>query len=410
MSTPNGTWPQAIPDPVATGLDDRPLRVLVADYDGLARAMMRAALNDADRIAIVLSAADGRETVQLARYYRPTVLVTELDIPPTGATDLITQVLAVSPTTRILTISAGDPRAALKTLRAGAVGHIAKETDPEQLAQIVQRVADGEPIIPTQLLTALLQLIREIPDGGWRPLHSRLTTREWEIIELLEKGASTHQIADQLVLSPTTIYSHIKSVLRKLDVHNRHDAIIAAKQLRTHETKQATASQTLTATASRHDPTATRRFTYAVNAFELPTTTPQEPNPQNYQTRNIVDQACSASADGGVDGEKKPRRASGRFPSLGMNLHADFGSRWSEPITYPSWLASGPSSRSVKERQLRRQGWPSKTGPAPGGDVRGRIQAGWPTDWSRRLYLSCGRPPLVSSPVRRGPDPPGAEA
>ena len=261
MSTPNGTWPQAIPDPVATGLDDRPLRVLVADYDGLARAMMRAALNDADRIAIVLSAADGRETVQLARYYRPTVLVTELDIPPTGATDLITQVLAVSPTTRILTISAGDPRAALKTLRAGAVGHIAKETDPEQLAQIVQRVADGEPIIPTQLLTALLQLIREIPDGGWRPLHSRLTTREWEIIELLEKGASTHQIADQLVLSPTTIYSHIKSVLRKLDVHNRHDAIIAAKELRTHETKQATASQTLAATASRHDPTASRRFT-----------------------------------------------------------------------------------------------------------------------------------------------------
>ena len=148
MSHPNGISPQAISDPVTAGLDDRPLRVLVADYDGLARAMMRAALNDADRIAIVLSAADGRETVQLARYYRPTVLVTELDIPPAGATDLITQVLAVSPTTRVLTISAGDPRAALATLRAGAVGHIAKETDPEQLAQIVERVADGEPIIP----------------------------------------------------------------------------------------------------------------------------------------------------------------------------------------------------------------------------------------------------------------------
>ena len=153
MSAPNGTWPQeAIADPVTAGLDDRPLRVLVADYDGLARAMMRAALNDCDRIAIVLSAADGRETVQLARYYRPTVLVTELDIPPAGATDLITQVLAVSPMTRVLTISAGDPRAALQTLRAGAVGHIAKETDPEQLARIVEQVADGEPIIPSPLL------------------------------------------------------------------------------------------------------------------------------------------------------------------------------------------------------------------------------------------------------------------
>ena len=260
MTRPNGTWPQAIPDPV-TALDDRPLRVLVADYDGLARAMMRAALNDADRIAIVLSAADGRETVQLARYYRPTVLICELDIPPAGATDLITQVLAVSPTTRILTISAGDPRAALAALRAGAVGHIAKETDPEHLARIVEQAADGEPIIPNQLLKPLLDLIREIPDGGWRPLHSRLTTREWEIIELLEKGASTHQIADQLVLSTTTIYSHVKSILRKLDVHNRNDAITAAKQLRKHETSQTTHPQTHTTTAPRHDPNTPRRFT-----------------------------------------------------------------------------------------------------------------------------------------------------
>ena len=262
MSAPNGTWPQeAIADPVTAGLDDRPLRVLVADYDGLARAMMRAALNDADRIAIVLSAADARETVQLARYYRPTVLLTELDIPPAGATDLITKVLAISPTTKVLTISAGDPRAALPTLRAGAVGHIAKETNPEALARIVERAADGEPIIPNQLLGPLLELIREIPDGGWRPLHSRLTTREWEIIELLEQGANTHQIADQLVLSATTIYSHIKSVLRKLGVHNRHDAILAAKELRKHETSQATDRQTPTTTPPTHAPTISKRYT-----------------------------------------------------------------------------------------------------------------------------------------------------
>jgi DNA-binding NarL/FixJ family response regulator len=261
MSIPNGVWQEAPPDPVTAGLDDRPLRVLVADYDGLARAMMRAALNDADRIAIVLSAADGRETVQLARYYRPTVLLTELDIPPAGATDLITKVLAVSPTTRVLTISAGDPRAALPTLRAGAVGHIAKETSPERLARIVERAADGEPIIPGQLLGPLLELIREMPDGGWRPLHSRLTTREWEIIELLEQGANTHQIADQLVLSATTIYSHVKSVLRKLGVHNRHDAIIAANQLRKHETHHPTNPHTPTTTPPPHPPHIPTRIT-----------------------------------------------------------------------------------------------------------------------------------------------------
>jgi len=124
----------------------------------------------------------------------------------------------------------------------------------ERLARIVERAADGEPIIPGQLLGPLLELIREMPDGGWRPLHSRLTTREWEIIELLEQGANTHQIADQLVLSATTIYSHVKSVLRKLGVHNRHDAIIAANQLRKHETHHPTHPHTPTRCATTTRP------------------------------------------------------------------------------------------------------------------------------------------------------------
>ena len=81
----------------------------------------------------------------------------------------------------------------------------------------------------------VLELLREIPDAGWRPLHSRLTTREWEIVELLAQRASTHEIAEQLVLSPSTVYSHVKSVLRKLSVHSRHDAILAAERLRKEE-------------------------------------------------------------------------------------------------------------------------------------------------------------------------------
>jgi DNA-binding NarL/FixJ family response regulator len=81
----------------------------------------------------------------------------------------------------------------------------------------------------------MLELLREVPSAGWRPLHSRLTTREWEILDLLAQGASTQTIADQLVLSPTTIYSHVKSVMRKLGVHTRRDAVNAARRLRRDE-------------------------------------------------------------------------------------------------------------------------------------------------------------------------------
>ena len=187
MSRPNGTWPQAITEPVTAQLDDRPLRVLVADYDGLARAMMRAALNDADRIAIVLSAADGRETVQLARYYRPTVLVCELDLPPTGATDLITKVLAVSPTTRILTISAGDPRAALATLRAGAdrthrQRNRPRTTRPDRRTSRRQRPDHPPPTTHTTTPTPQRNTRRRLATPPQPPHHPRMgnhrTTRK----------------------------------------------------------------------------------------------------------------------------------------------------------------------------------------------------------------------------------------
>jgi len=81
----------------------------------------------------------------------------------------------------------------------------------------------------------LLELLREVPDGGWRPLRSALTTREWQIVELLGEGAATECIAERLVLSPTTVYSHVNSVLRKLGVHSRCDAVAAAERLRREE-------------------------------------------------------------------------------------------------------------------------------------------------------------------------------
>jgi ATP/maltotriose-dependent transcriptional regulator MalT len=76
---------------------------------------------------------------------------------------------------------------------------------------------------------------RDMPAGAWRPLQSTLTTREWQIIELLGDGASTEQITERLVLSPSTVYCHIYRVLHKLGVHSRRDAVAAAHRLRQEE-------------------------------------------------------------------------------------------------------------------------------------------------------------------------------
>lgn len=228
------TGSQQLAPELLAGSNER-MQVLIADHDGLARCMMRTALHEADRVAIVISASEGREALELVRYYRPTLVVVDTALPPDGGVELIAKVLQVAPETRIVTVSVDDEQTALAAMRAGAVGHIGKDVDPDEFARLVVQAADGEAIVPQRLIMPLLELLREVPDAGWRPLHSLLTTREWEIIELLGEGANTERIAHRLVLSQTTIYSHVKSIMRKLGVHSRREAVIAAENLRREE-------------------------------------------------------------------------------------------------------------------------------------------------------------------------------
>ncbi|HZE05760.1 MAG TPA: response regulator transcription factor [Solirubrobacteraceae bacterium] len=225
-----------VPDsPPAEDVHLERVRVLVADGDGLARRMMREALHQASGVVVVGAAREAHEAIELTRHYRPDVLLLDAALPPHGCEEVIARALNVSPETRILTISSREDRIALAALRAGAVGHLSKDLEPEVLATLVLRAADGEAIVPRRLVMPLLSVVHSVPDAGWRPLRSRLTTREWEIVEFLATGASTQHIADSLFLSATTVYSHIKSVLRKLGVHTRRDAVLAAERLREEE-------------------------------------------------------------------------------------------------------------------------------------------------------------------------------
>jgi DNA-binding NarL/FixJ family response regulator len=222
--------------PAYQELEDERARVMVADPDGLARRMIQTALQDADGIVTLPMATDAREVLELVRYYQPSVLILDTALLAGGCVELIGEVLLVAPETRIVTVSADQDDTALAALRAGAVGHISKDIDPEDLGRLIVLAAQGEAIVPRRLIMPLLGVLHTTPDAGWRPTHSRLTTREWEIVELLDQDTSTEQIAEALVVSPATVYSHIKSVMRKLDVHSRCDAVTAAKHLRREET------------------------------------------------------------------------------------------------------------------------------------------------------------------------------
>src|ERR1700678_1408733 len=109
---------------------DQRVRVMVADRDGLARRMIHTALQDAEGIVTLPAATDARETLELARYYHPAVLILDTALVNGGCVALISELLRVAPRTRIVTVSADQDQTTLAGLRAGAVGHISKDIDP----------------------------------------------------------------------------------------------------------------------------------------------------------------------------------------------------------------------------------------------------------------------------------------
>lgn len=130
------------------------LHVVIADRDAFARRALRLVLQETDEIAKTTEACDGREAWELVCRHLPDVLLVDVAVPPSGAAELIRKVVSVEPGIRIVTISAGTEwdQAVSAGLRAGAVGHIDKDTPPDQIARLVVLAAGGETVAPPRRL------------------------------------------------------------------------------------------------------------------------------------------------------------------------------------------------------------------------------------------------------------------
>jgi DNA-binding NarL/FixJ family response regulator len=208
------------------------LRVVLADPDPLVRQVVRDALRTAGFV-VVADTGDGRDALDLVRFYRPDLAVMEAQLPTLGSVPAIRAIARDAPQTRVVVLSAdASEELGLEVLRAGAVGYLYKDHGVAALPRILAKVAEGEAAVPRTLSMRLLESLRCLPDRGWRPLHSQLTTREWEVVELLSAGAGTQDIAAELVLSPATVYGHVKNIMRKLGCCTRAEAVAAAERLR----------------------------------------------------------------------------------------------------------------------------------------------------------------------------------
>ena len=121
----------------------------------------------------------------------------------------------------------------MEALRAGVDSIIPKASSSEEICEAVRSVLMGRAIVRPRVAMALIRQLRGAPQSGrgFRPIHSDLTNREWEILDLLMSNRTTAQIAEQLVLSQDTVYTHIKNILRKMHVRSRAEAVQVANRL-----------------------------------------------------------------------------------------------------------------------------------------------------------------------------------
>jgi DNA-binding NarL/FixJ family response regulator len=221
-------------DDPTTERDDSPLRVIVADDDPFARRAIKQALSQPG-IIVIAEAHDGREAVELCLHYRPDIVLMDVVMPILDGIAATKRIIKELPDQVVVILTSSDEQEfGFLGLRAGAAGFLSKDVDIDVLPQAMRGARAGEAVISRQLGMRLIEHLRKAPDGatGMRPVKSPLTPREWEIIDLLVESKTTDEIADSLVLSTETVRSHVKNILRKLDVRSREEAVEAAEAMR----------------------------------------------------------------------------------------------------------------------------------------------------------------------------------
>lgn len=199
------------------------LRTVIADADPLARRLIRTVLEQAG-VTVLAEARDTAEAVAHVLRHAPDVALVD-GVAATRA------VRAHAPAQRIVVLAREeDDHEALLALAAGASGYLSKEIVLDALPRALAGVVDGEAAVSRRMTRRLIEHFRERP--ALRPIKGPLTAREWEVVGLLDPARTTDDIADTLVISNETVRSHVKSIMRKLDVHSRHDAPAAAERLR----------------------------------------------------------------------------------------------------------------------------------------------------------------------------------
>jgi DNA-binding NarL/FixJ family response regulator len=209
------------------------VRVLIADDQALVRAGFKMILDAEDDLDVVGEASDGAEAVELARRLKPDVVLMDIRMPQLDGIEATRRVVALEtePPVRVLMLTTFDLNEYVyEALRAGASGFLLKDVPPEQLAAGIRVVAQGEALLAPSITKRLIQEFASAAPATATPPKGldELTARELEVFKLVARGLSNAEIAAELIVSETTVKTHVARVLMKLGLRDRVQAVVLA--------------------------------------------------------------------------------------------------------------------------------------------------------------------------------------
>ena len=207
------------------------IRVLIADDHPLFRDGLRAMLAAAAETELVGEATTGDEAIAQAADLQPDVLLMDLQMPGTNGIEATRRIRQTSPHIAILVVTMfSDDDSVFAALRAGAQGYVLKGADRAELLRAIIAISRGEAIFSPAIAKRLMRHFATLSAEPMPTVFPELTDRERAILELIAQGRSNTEIANRLVLSPKTVRNHISNILSKLQVADRTQAIIRARE------------------------------------------------------------------------------------------------------------------------------------------------------------------------------------
>lgn len=199
------------------------INVLIADDHDLVREGITKLLELYEGVNVVGEAGDGLETINKVRNYTPDLVLLDLNMPRMDGISTVRKIKEIKPEVKVLILTIHDEEEYIyEVIKAGAEGYIQKDVKPEELKNSIERVMQGEKVFPPTVEKVVAQ--RNIE----KPTLDELSTREQEVLELLAKGMSNRNIAEELFISEKTVKNHVSNILKKLSVNDRTQAVIVA--------------------------------------------------------------------------------------------------------------------------------------------------------------------------------------